>query len=846
MTLLITVDDHEHLIPGMSLDSSVLLSAKATTETFVIYLESTRDKIKERARELVDGAEIEYSEETEHAQLLQNAREILEHGFKPSHVMTDKNMAQMNAIKKVFPDVPVRLCQFHVSQAINRWATDKPRGKDDDRPRLGTTKKTRLLEIFRELQRCRSMEEWPAFRLRFFKELEKIIMETDEEDDTKSDEEINREGGDEDTEDNIDDDDNDNEEEEEFDDDGEDLSTDAKKKEQLERLKKYFDENWFNETWLQYFTDINLPKDQTRDGTWNTNNWVESAFRVFDAVFLGHRKNKRIDRLAMIILYEYFPFYRYWRSSGAKQVPQYLITASLRGHALWERGLIDVIGEQRYRVWSTSELDDMDQETRGEGNRTGHAERSSYIIDFKIGARCGCTAHQQTGKSCAHIQAARLQVRAGSPEKWVAIESQTSTRARPCPGFVQKEGRLQNDHDIDKEHRKVLSLLDKRLATAKLMPKEQPAAPKATNNTQDVSPQGRPALTTPIRSQRKSPIHFSRSRGRKSSPQPKKSVSRKSSALTSTPKESKKSSTQPRKSLPKGSSAQKSSPENRHQLSSPTTQVAQRHQQGATKPPSFPLRDPIGTTHEGYREEELMFLANDYSHWMASDYTLTVDDVRGLVEMLDSMSNHLKLVVLFIVDATSYAEQLKQLDWLTIPHTDQEMRVLTKQAYLNSPIMKIYRKHLEEPVEKIVFFTLHQFHWTIQVHDLSAPRSNSVYAVNSLHTDVKVDISSQLLIQEFFRGDRKPSPPLSSQPIEYTTIPIGSQSDSTSCGFWAVFFGLSILFEIPLQRDTFMEAGTTSQAVKSKLATLYSNYRGNERGLTRRIVEQQLDGFQWN
>ena len=41
------------------------------------------------------------------------------------------------------------------------------------------------------------------------------------------------------------------------------------------------------------FTDIGLPENATRDGTLNTNNWIERCFRTFDQVFLDCRANKR-------------------------------------------------------------------------------------------------------------------------------------------------------------------------------------------------------------------------------------------------------------------------------------------------------------------------------------------------------------------------------------------------------------------------------------------------------------------------------------------------------------------------------------------------------------------------
>lgn len=53
---------------------------------------------------------------------------------------------------------------------------------------------------------------------------------------------------------------------------------------------------------LDLCIDLGLPKGQTRNSTFNTNNWVESAFRTMDTVFLRHRKNKRYGSLAAVIV----------------------------------------------------------------------------------------------------------------------------------------------------------------------------------------------------------------------------------------------------------------------------------------------------------------------------------------------------------------------------------------------------------------------------------------------------------------------------------------------------------------------------------------------------------------
>lgn len=100
--------------------------------------------------------------------------------------------------------------------------------------------------------------------------------------------------------------------------------------------------------------DEGLPPGQTRDGVWNTNNFVESAFRVFNAVFLENRRNKRcvadegcsikiisrvnrIDRLLTIILEDLFTFYRLWPPRDMN-VPADLVRKSKKGHDIWASG----------------------------------------------------------------------------------------------------------------------------------------------------------------------------------------------------------------------------------------------------------------------------------------------------------------------------------------------------------------------------------------------------------------------------------------------------------------------------------------------------------------------------
>lgn len=59
----------------------------------------------------------------------------------------------------------------------------------------------------------------------------------------------------------------------------------------------------------------------------------------------------------MIIVYDFFPFYARWRSSGTPQLRRDLISASWRGHRTWEKGLITVYPGRKYLIHPLSKLE---------------------------------------------------------------------------------------------------------------------------------------------------------------------------------------------------------------------------------------------------------------------------------------------------------------------------------------------------------------------------------------------------------------------------------------------------------------------------------------------------------
>ena len=100
------------------------------------------------------------------------------------------------------------------------------------------------------------------------------------------------------------------------------------------------------------------------------NNWTEHAFLVFDTIFLDNHRNKRyvtslyrylynslqfhcrIDRLAAIIVNEFFPFYLHW-SNSPKQQSKELTEINYAAHKIWDMGEVEHVGGNEYRVLET-------------------------------------------------------------------------------------------------------------------------------------------------------------------------------------------------------------------------------------------------------------------------------------------------------------------------------------------------------------------------------------------------------------------------------------------------------------------------------------------------------------
>ncbi|KAJ7812162.1 hypothetical protein B0H14DRAFT_3753431 [Mycena olivaceomarginata] len=332
-TVFCTADSERHMMPG-----TYLISAKITAPTLEDWILETIQKISLFAMqpfEPSDGC-------LALRKLMANGRWIAKRGFKWKGFMIDKSLPELKALEAVLKwlgmeeDVYIRLCQFHVIQAILNWHKDK----ENDHGigfTLSHELKFEICVLFRTLQRCHTWDAWPNAKSTFYEGLELLlsdVAEPDSDDDSADSDTVHS------------------------------AQTQAQTENKprtkkpppqprtkhakqtgltcYETVRAYFEKNWFVHRWIPLFTDIGLPSDQSRDGPWNTNNWAETAFKQFNTIFLDNKHNKRIDRLASIILNDHLPYFCFF-PTPTRSEPREIREMNLDAHSLWENDLVQQV-----------------------------------------------------------------------------------------------------------------------------------------------------------------------------------------------------------------------------------------------------------------------------------------------------------------------------------------------------------------------------------------------------------------------------------------------------------------------------------------------------------------------
>ncbi|KAJ7710692.1 hypothetical protein B0H17DRAFT_1123811 [Mycena rosella] len=388
-TALCTANTKLHMMPEpeFMLPGAYLISTNIKAGTIKDFIVETVKKIVARAKEVAaDKSKIQHRDPAMLDRIFARCQDIAANGFDLTNINMDKSRSQYNSVIEALRAlgidyVFIRLCQFHVIQVLIRFDADN--GHQGIGFAIPDDTKFRIIMLFHALQRCREWKDW--------EETKQLLGATDREAlaaQAAAEQEARARSQ------------------------PQDPAAPVEAQSQpkirnppkphtnqakadgrscLEVVQAYFNDNWFVHPWIPTFTDIGMPPRQSRDSTWNTNNWAETAFKKFNTIFLGNKQNKRIDRLAETILNHHLVF-------SAISEPR----IERPGQKLWLYGMPPI--------------------AFGKKTCCGLPVMHTLLLT-PLG--CTCKEYEQTGKDCIDILAARMLLSNGPIADWEVAEYYT-------------------------------------------------------------------------------------------------------------------------------------------------------------------------------------------------------------------------------------------------------------------------------------------------------------------------------------------------------------------------------------------------------------------------------------
>ncbi|RDX45266.1 hypothetical protein OH76DRAFT_1486437 [Lentinus brumalis] len=809
VTFVVTVDERGHAVPGM-----VLLSANIRTETIVEFLHAATERIRKRARAIVeDNAPIAARTPSEETLIRAEAARIVLGEIRISHFMIDKTLAELHAIQqgesmREF----IRETEFHAVQAISRAEGDK--GQRGAPMRVPLEMKYMIIHAFRQLQRVRSWDDWDQTKATFFDKMREAVFGQYEE------------------------------EEEQAQNAGKAKPAkprrrakplDPARAQQLyEFFYAYFEDNWFTAEWIHTSANgyIGLPPDQTRDGTWNTNNWIERAFRTFDAVFLDNRDNKRIDRLAIIILFDFLPFYRVWKPED-RLANRIIIETNQRAHQIWDGDLVQPnVDGRTYRVVSTATKDEP---------------AAIYTQVCLNPVNCPCNAYRQTGKQCVHLKAVELFVANGRATQWKAVEV-TSEQFRLVPTKQTKkmrglprQRRMATDERQDKELDGIYRRIEQQEEAEKqaarsaamratlnipashhksttpgrpknivpMQPHRTPTHKHAHRNAKLALLQGSPGSPTPNESGRIQPLRFSRVPGR------------------------------PKTKRLAANSLMPDDPEVRRAA----RMLAQRQHDARTNDNETASEQ----SSNPFMPEECTMAALDFERWADPEYELRLDEVWHFVDLLNQSALAVSTgLMLWTSPAQPLADAMASME------LGSRTMVAELRERKHGKFAELAETRVDGIVKHVVFLHHERHHWTVHHHNLTTgPRT--VTSWNSMGPETAAtNLDGQHVIARTIQGslpndiiayavDLTIDPVLAIAQHTETSMSTAMQQDSHSCGFWAILFAWALVLDFDIQQPAVSELPV--EALKELLEHLWVSYVSDEGGLEKEVVRESFEVF---
>ena len=138
------------------------MSNHADITAYTPLLKSFKSAIETEARRLTSADVLAMPDETDlgRVQLQQRATIIAEDGYSPALTMIDQDFAERNAMDAIWPQIPLRLFQFHSMHNIK----SKAEAVFGRKAKIHTQS---FMSAFRRLQRCPSEDVWQEAWLTF-------------------------------------------------------------------------------------------------------------------------------------------------------------------------------------------------------------------------------------------------------------------------------------------------------------------------------------------------------------------------------------------------------------------------------------------------------------------------------------------------------------------------------------------------------------------------------------------------------------------------------------------------------------------------------------------------------
>ncbi|KAJ7308723.1 hypothetical protein DFH08DRAFT_488600 [Mycena albidolilacea] len=806
-TVLCTANEAKHVMPGV-----YLISANIKARTIKGWFVETIRKLEARSREIADDkTKILYRDTTTVNRLFDRSQHIAANGFDFMNINIDKSRSEYNGITEALRELGIRnycirLCQFHVVFAILRFDFD------DGAHGLGFSVpvaiKAQILVLFRILQRCRSRDRWDDAKRTFYAGLQALLGDVDTETMAQAaaaEQAVGEEAG----------------------------STSQSKQGNgrkrrgtarprtkaakaagrsfFEVVKEYFDKNWFIEPWIDSFTDIGMPPGQSRDDTWNTNNFAETAFKQFNAIFLGNKHNKRIDQLASIILNHHLPFFRFFPTPD-RPLSKELVALHHSANRLWETEMVDATTDTE--TFTVSRID------------------ARQLIKHTVvlsPLSCTCNHYQQTGKACVDIIAARLMRSNGPAKSWKDVEARTEKRVITTRTKRGKKGhraqKLPHDETVFSE---VTNSFQK-LRAWEEEEKSNELEP-SFGEFQVVTSSGRPANAKPLRPWRRKQVYAAAGRYGYSPRFVKKRGPAKRSRLHwNSLLPAFRRNNNPRR-------AAYMHHVRRHAmmgvLALNNVDAASKSVQNPTT--AFNIQTNISAASGEFaapNDNDEFLNAEDHAltqlnglQWINDDYELRLDEMGVFLAFFNACSIAIDNGIIFLCGGVDnpFAAALRSMDW-TQPLSVEQLR----QGHM-SVLADLVASRRNNHVKHIIFFDVRYHHWTTFYHSL-ATNPPALSWFNTLRQpDVETppgDIQDQIVLHQFFLRFRPQGPPMQ-VPVPLHPIYLDLQQDSYTCGFWVVYLGLSFLLDFEP-----INSAARDLNIKELVCPIYIAFLADEHGV---------------